>query len=584
MMSWIGSFARFVTRDILVFLLSNIPFPKGVSMENLLPTIKSISDLIDDFKKGLIAVPEIQRDVVWKSDQVKELIDSVGNGFPCGSLILWEPREKDTSIVKSIIRPERLEQFNGTLPRYFLLDGQQRITALASVILPRDLLKSLLIELEEEMPLIFINLKKFPNEIEATDTSAGYNFPWILYNSMFDGSLQSSAEYRKIEQEKKEKISQYVQRIRDYKFPVQIIRDQDYSTVAEIFTRVNSQGTQLTGAEIHLAKIVPYWPGITKEFRDYRMELRKSSYDLDLNFLMRIITSIECNVPQIKKLSDKISKDKTSKASLKKTWAKAKTSTNKLIKVLKSELYLDKSKYFTSKNALVPLVYYIAAEKKSASILNIKKFFILSQLSEHYGGAAESTLRKDFKVLVEASKPRKGLSELVDIVNQESRQYYRGLKLKPDDIRGIPSKNVLLLLMYILMRRNRATDWGTARQTSLSDIESENMQLHHIFPFDLMVKDRNAQKRYEDKGYTLAEYRSDVNDIANITFLSSSTNESSGNNPPSQYLITETTREIRKAHYIPEDRELWKTENFIDFLETRREMLAKSMSAFLKSL
>jgi uncharacterized protein with ParB-like and HNH nuclease domain len=336
-------------------------------MENLLSTVKSVSELIDDFEGGLIAVPEIQRDVVWKSDQVKQLVDSISNGFPCGSLILWEPREKDANFVKSLVRPERLEKFSNSLPRYFLLDGQQRVTALSSVILKRDLLKDLLNELVEDMPLIFINLKKFPNEIEATQTAAGYNFPWVLYNSLFDGSLYGSGEYETLETGKKEKIRRYVQHIRDYKFPVQIIRDQNYSTVAEIFTRVNSQGTQLTGAEIHLAKIVPHWQGITKEFRDYRKELRKNYYDLDLTFLMRVITAIECNVPQIKKLAEKIAKDKTSKASLNRTWGKVKTSTNKLIRILKNELYLDKSKYVISKNALVPLVYYIASEKKSAA-------------------------------------------------------------------------------------------------------------------------------------------------------------------------------------------------------------------------
>jgi len=550
-------------------------------MENLLSTVKSVSELIDDFEGGLIAVPEIQRDVVWKSDQVKQLVDSISNGFPCGSLILWEPREKDANFVKSLVRPERLEKFSNSLPRYFLLDGQQRVTALSSVILKRDLLKDLLNELVEDMPLIFINLKKFPNEIEATQTAAGYNFPWVLYNSLFDGSLYGSGEYETLETGKKEKIRRYVQHIRDYKFPVQIIRDQNYSTVAEIFTRVNSQGTQLTGAEIHLAKIVPHWQGITKEFRDYRKELRKNYYDLDLTFLMRVITAIECNVPQIKKLAEKIAKDKTSKASLNRTWGKVKTSTNKLIRILKNELYLDKSKYVISKNALVPLVYYIASEKKSAAISNIKKFFLLAQLSEHYGASADSILRKDFKVLVEASKPRLGLLELVSNLNREARQNYRGLKVRPDDVGGIPSKNVLLLLMYILMRKKKAADWGIAH-TPLEDIEPSNIQLHHIFPFDLMIKDKNAWKRYEDEGYSLAEYRADVNDIANITFLSNPTNVSLGNTSPSQYLLTETTRDMRKAHFIPEDKELWKTENFIDFLKERRILIAKAITNFLR--
>ena len=137
-------------------------------MENLISTNMSVSQLIQNFEVGDIAVPEIQRDVVWKPEQIKQLIDSINQGFPCGSLILWEPREKDHSLVRSIMRPERLDTQNGRLPRYFLLDGQQRVTALASVILRKEKLKELLAEIEEEIAFIFINLKRFPREMEAT--------------------------------------------------------------------------------------------------------------------------------------------------------------------------------------------------------------------------------------------------------------------------------------------------------------------------------------------------------------------------------------------------------------------------------
>ena len=75
-----------------------------------------------------------------------------------------------------MIRPERLDQFDGALPRYFLLDGQQRVTALASVTLKRDLFKSLISEVEEEMPLILANLRHFPGEIEATTDLAATAF------------------------------------------------------------------------------------------------------------------------------------------------------------------------------------------------------------------------------------------------------------------------------------------------------------------------------------------------------------------------------------------------------------------------
>lgn len=551
-------------------------------MQKLLSTQKSISELIDDFKSGRIAVPEIQRDVVWNSDQVKKLLDSISKGFPCGSLILWEPREKDKKIVETIVRPER----KGNLPKYFILDGQQRLTALSSVMLKRELLKKLLAELDEELPYIYINLNKLSKEkeMESSDTPTGYKFPWVLHNTLFDDTFFSNPDYIKMTIEKKDMIRNYCQEIRSYQFPVQIISEQGYPAVAEIFTRVNSQGTELTGAEINMAKIVPHWPGVTKKFRDYRYELTKSSYDLQLNFLMRAITAIECGVPQIKKLSEKISKGELKKNHLNKTWNRVMTSTNGIIKVLQNDLLLDKSKFITSMNSLIPLVSYRAREKRGLAKRDIKKFFLLSQLSEHYGSSSETRLRNDFRTLNEASTPRQGLAALVEEVDRESRQEYRALKIKSEVIYGSPSRNVVLLLMYLLMKKNSATDWGAGPCGSLADIEPAQTQLHHIFPLNFISEDKVAIKRYLDGGLSEKIFRAHVHSLANLTFLSQEKNASIGDIPPSQYLPNETSREKRRAHFIPEDPKLWKPENFMDFLEERSNLIATAMSRFLKGL
>src|SRR5205814_2060928 len=157
-----------------------------------------------------------------------------------------------------------LEFFQGRLPEYFLLDGQQRLTALASVLLNRSILPELLSEVEDEMPFIYGNLRRFPREIDATTDGSGYRFPWVLLNHLFDGSINKDSSYQDLLSEEQRQIADnFTQRVRDYQFPVQLISGRDYATVADIFARVNSQGTQLTGAEIHLATIVPRWPAVT---------------------------------------------------------------------------------------------------------------------------------------------------------------------------------------------------------------------------------------------------------------------------------------------------------------------------------
>jgi hypothetical protein len=97
-------------------------------------------------------------------------------------------------------------------------------------------------------------------------------------------------------------------------------------------------------------------------------------------------------------------------------------------------------------------------------------------------------------------------------------------------------------------------------------------------------KSKAALRPYEEDGWTPTEIRAEINDITNLTFLSRAKNAEIGDNPPWEYLPNETTREMRKAHFIPEDSELWKPENFWDFMIERQRLLAKAMSSLLKSL
>jgi len=556
-------------------------------MTRMLPTQKQVSELVEEFMDGSLAIPEIQRDVVWTPDQVKELVVSVFRQYPCGSLIFWEPRLRDANLVRAMIRPERLKQNDGQPPTYFLLDGQQRITALASVLLPRDKLKEILAEIEEDMPYIFCNLKKFPEELEATTDPTGYPPFWYPLQEVLAGDVIQRVEVRQgLGEAKIKAISDSIDRLRGYLFPVQIVQGKKYEEVAEIFELVNSQGTSLTGAEIHLARLVPRWNGITKVLRDYRKELKGRNYDLDLSFLMRSITAVECRSAKIAKLTQKMDNERLSKRHLKKSWLQARRAIDKVIATLSSELELDRSRYFPSKNVLIPLVYYVAQEKThSRATKQMLRFFLNSQLSERYGGGAESAFRKDFRILTdERQTPRQNLEELTKGVTADAKQSYRGLRIRPVDVSGPPSKNVILLLMYVLMRQKHGTDWGDGRGVPLNEVEPSNMQIHHIFPFNFMVNDKDGLAYAERNQLKPREYRSEINDIANMTFLSVSTNGRIGDLPPWQYLPQETSKEIRRAHLIPEDKELWHPSRFGDFLEARRGLIAKAASRLLKSL
>ena len=74
-------------------------------------------------KSGEIAIPEIQRPFVWDAVQVRDLMDSLYQGYPVGYLIAWR---NPTVRLKDGTRSEG---------KKILIDGQQRVTALMAAVL-----------------------------------------------------------------------------------------------------------------------------------------------------------------------------------------------------------------------------------------------------------------------------------------------------------------------------------------------------------------------------------------------------------------------------------------------------------------
>jgi len=74
-------------------------------------------------KSGEIAIPEIQRPFVWEATKVRDLMDSLYQGYPIGYLIVW--------------RNPNVKLKDGTTSsgRKILIDGQQRVIALKAAIL-----------------------------------------------------------------------------------------------------------------------------------------------------------------------------------------------------------------------------------------------------------------------------------------------------------------------------------------------------------------------------------------------------------------------------------------------------------------
>src|SRR5436309_2044140 len=98
---------------------------------------QDIQSLVADIRDGKLLLPEMQRRYVWKSTQVRDLFDSLYHEYPSGQLLVWETDELPASgsrhaSIEGLIAEQRNPQL--------LLDGQQRLTSLAAIMLGRDLI------------------------------------------------------------------------------------------------------------------------------------------------------------------------------------------------------------------------------------------------------------------------------------------------------------------------------------------------------------------------------------------------------------------------------------------------------------
>lgn len=87
-----------------------------------------IETLLTWVKSGEIAIPEIQRPFVWEATKVRNLLDSLYQGYPVGYLIAW----RNPTV--------RLKDGTPSAGKRILIDGQQRVTALMAALLGREVL------------------------------------------------------------------------------------------------------------------------------------------------------------------------------------------------------------------------------------------------------------------------------------------------------------------------------------------------------------------------------------------------------------------------------------------------------------
>ena len=206
-----------------------------------------VSNLLNLVDIKEIAIPEIQRPFVWDATKVRDLIDSLYQGYPIGYIVTWQNPDV------------KLKDGTTSIGKRILIDGQQRITALTAAILGHTVKNT-----DYEDVRIKIAFNPRDGKFEVSNPAIEKDVTWIPDIAPFLSGKQKQSALRKsyctlnpdIDEDHFDEILDGLKEIKTKEVGViQLAGNLDIDAVTEIFIRINSQGVPLSQADFVMSKI-----------------------------------------------------------------------------------------------------------------------------------------------------------------------------------------------------------------------------------------------------------------------------------------------------------------------------------------
>lgn len=522
-------------------------------MAKLERTDKPVNVLLEELGKGEIRLPEIQRGYVWYRPQARDLIDSLYREYPSGLILLWKPEELPE------LRDRSFEQAGERKVNYLVLDGQQRLTSLKQVF---DGEIAVYFNVEDEtFQIESAKMKANPLWVSVRDTlGKGAVKVWLELQKRIDAG-SDNADKSQLE-EYLDRLSR-LEKIKEYRYPVMIIHTDDYAEVTESFIRINSRGTRLREAELAMAQLAFHWPGaIVREFESALEDYEQANYEFEARFLMRCFVAVGTNQSRFRYLS---ALWKKSQPELEAIWKRTRKAVDHTVNFLKNNAGIESAGWIPSINALVPLVVYFSTKGGSLSDKEARGllfWFLEATIHGRFTGSPETKLDQDLRAIA-------GTSPLNDLIGNLRREV-AGFDITSEMLEGKYQRNPFLPLMFIVFRKNQAQDWFTGTVLSSTNVGPDHqLELHHIFPKAVLKQADNYESH-------------EIDDLANIAFLSQKANRTILKSLPNKYL-PDIEQSRLEAQLVPEQ-EFWKLENFRSFLTERRNRIAQAINEYLREL
>lgn len=547
-------------------------------------------ELVNMVERGELRLPEMQRGFVWHGSKVRDLMDSLYRDYPSGGILIWET---DADVpTRAFGVSQRKNPFQRVK---LLLDGQQRITSLSALMrgepvtvqdrkYPIDLLFNLnhpdenLVEEGDEEDAsseeIDFTMSELVKKVEAmTFVVASKKIEalpnWVRVSDIFKEDVEIGALLKKsgvpITDEKRYDIGYQrlnkVRSVKNYLYRMDVLESKlSYEKVTDIFVRVNSRGATLRSSDLALAQITAKWPKSLSGFLARQEECRKKGFGLDIGVHLRNMVVFATKQSKFRAVAG------LDAETLKKNWDVSGKAMEFAMNFLKGNVGIEDCALLASPFVIPTIACYAASigyKLSKNEVANLRKWTLVANAKGRYSrGSSETILDQDLAVIRDGGNATQLLERLAQQMGR--------LDVTAGDLSGKTMNSPLFKTMFLAFRAAGANDWCTPFPISWQHAGNENkMQYHHIFP------KVQLQKKYA---------RGEIDDIANLAFISAKSNQMIGGREPVDYMrsfLDDQNAVLFTAQDIPLDDQLLRVENYRDFVECRRGLIAQRLNQFM---
>jgi len=577
-------------------------------------------------KTGEIAIPEIQRPFVWSAVKVRNLLDSLYQGYPVGYLIAWRnPNVK-------------LKDGTSSSGKRILIDGQQRVIALMAALLGQDV-----VDKNYNRIRIRIAFHPIKKQFEVWNTAIDKDVSWIPdVSAVFDPrtSLFNLAEtycsrnsgvdrdevFRSIESLKGITSNQI--RL------IELNSDLDIETVTEIFIRVNSEGVPLSQADFAMSKIAvneTYGGNMLRKAIDYFCHLAVAPdffrhmqndkkfvesefyqpmswlqrenddiYDPLYTDMLRVAFTTEFRRGRLEDLVALLSgrnfeTRQFEEAIVEDSFNRLKegilrfmneTDFKNLLMIIRSAGFVDSSMIRSQNSLNFAYILYLTLRDMGVPKADIERYvrrwFVMSILTGRYSSSPESSFDTDIRRIHE-----QGIEVYFeDLIKGELSDAFWESALPQSLNTSVASSPYFRLYEAAQVKMK---DRGfLSRDITVQDLIEVKSDVHHIFPRAYLKKNSLNRGQY--------------NQIANYVVAQSEINIAIGSKEPKIYFgqlleqcqggpkpygnITdmEEMKDNFRMNCIPEGIEQWTVDDYPKFLAARRNLMAQKIRMYFEGL